>query len=294
MVRALGLDKDQVLMKKIGLVVKKRPEAERAALEASEWLRKRGIEVIIEQDILAISDLTSPFPNPPFDLSCVISFGGDGTFLGAAHWIEDSRIPILGINMGSLGFLTDVAGERIFSVLADVLSGDFCIEKRMLLSASVIRDGSEVIAQTVLNEVVINKGMLARIAHIRTSIDDLYLTTFKADGLIIATPTGSTAYSLSAGGPIMYPTLQTIIITPICPFTLTNRPLILPDHLVINANVGDKDYGSFLTLDGQVGSEITSEDIVVIQKAPHAIHLIKTRGYNYFEVLKNKLGWSGR
>ncbi|MBW2645262.1 MAG: NAD(+)/NADH kinase [Deltaproteobacteria bacterium] len=281
-------------MEKIGLVVQRKPKTEKLAHEVTEWLKERGIEVVVEQDILAISDLTSPFPKAPSDLSCVISFGGDGTFLGAVHWIQDSRIPVLGINMGSLGFLTEVSRGQIFPILEEMLAGSYVIEKRMLLTASVIRDGREVMAQTLLNDVVINKGMLARMAHIYTTIDDLYLTTFKADGLIIATPTGSTAYSLSAGGPIVYPTLSNIVITPICPFTLTNRPLILPDHVVIKAKVGDRDFGSFLTLDGQVGSDITSEDTVVIRKAPHTLHIIQTREYNYFEVLKTKLRWSGR
>lgn len=281
-------------MKKIGLVVQRKPKAETLAHKVAEWFKEKGVEVIVEQDILAISDLTSPFPKAPSDLSCVISFGGDGTFLGAAHWIQDSRIPILGINLGSLGFLTEVTGEQIFPIMEKIVAGSYMIEKRMLLSASVIRDGNEVMAQTVLNDIVINKGMLARIAHIRITIDDAYLTTFKADGLIIATPTGSTAYSLSAGGPIIYPTLRTILITPICPFTLTNRPLILPDHIVIKAKVGERDFGSFLTLDGQVGSDITSEDTVMIKKAPHTMHMIKTLEYNYFEVLKTKLRWSGR
>jgi NAD+ kinase len=281
-------------MKKIGLVVQRKPKAEKLGREVAEWLTEKGVKAIVEQDILAISDLTSPFPKVPSGLSCVITLGGDGTFLGAAHWIQDSRIPVLGINMGGLGFLTEVSGTEVFQILEAILAGSYMIEKRMLLAASVVRDGREVMTQTVFNEVVINKGMLARIAHINTVIDDAYVTTFKADGLIIATPSGSTAYSLSAGGPIVYPTLHTILVTPICPFTLTNRPLILPDHVVIQVKVGDRDFGSFLTLDGQVGADITSKETVVIKKAPHAIHIIKAPEYNYFEVLKTKLRWSGR
>ena len=281
-------------MKKIGLVIQRKPKAEKLAQEVAEWLKEKRVEVIVEQDILAISDLTSPFPKVPSDLSCVITLGGDGTFLGATHWIQDSRIPILGINMGGLGFLTEVSGAQVFQMLEEILAGSYVIEKRMLLEALVMRDDRAVMTQAVFNEVVINKGMLARIAHINTAIDDVYVTTFKADGLIIATPSGSTAYSLSAGGPIVYPTLHTILVTPICPFTLTNRPLILPDHVVIKVKVGDRDFGSFLTLDGQVGSDITSKDTVVIKKAPHPIHIIKVPGYNYFEVLKTKLRWSGR
>ncbi|MFH1077061.1 MAG: NAD(+)/NADH kinase [Pseudomonadota bacterium] len=279
---------------KIGFVVQKKPHAEALAREVKAWLEQRNIEVMFEQQILAISDLTSPFPKAPPDISFVISFGGDGTFLAAVHWIQERCIPVLGINMGSLGFLTEVPGEEVYRVLGDILAGRYLIEERMLISASVIREEKEVMSQTVLNDVVINKGLLARVAHIRTMINDAYLTIFKADGLIISTPTGSTAYSLSAGGPIIYPTLHSILVTPICPFTLTNRPLVLPDNAVINANVGEQDFGSFITLDGQVGADITAHDTVIIRKASYTAHIIKTCDYNYFDVLKAKLRWSGR
>ena len=148
--------------------------------------------------------------------------------------------------------------------------------------------------QSVLNDVVINKEALARIAHIHTFIDDAYLTTFKADGLIVASPTGSTAYSLSAGGPIVHPSLKTIIMTPICPFTLINRPLILPDDATIRIRIGERDSNIFLTFDGQVGLHVTHDDEIIVHKAPHTIHTIQVPGQSYYDVLKAKLSWSGR
>jgi NAD+ kinase len=151
-----------------------------------------------------------------------------------------------------------------------------------------------VACQTVLNDVVINKEALARIAHIHAYIDNDYLTTFKADGLIVSTPTGSTAYSLSAGGPIVHPSLKTIILTPICPFTLINRPLILPDDASIRINVDERDSNIFLTFDGQVGLHVTHRDSIVVEKAPHTIHMMKIPGQSYYDVLKAKLSWSGR
>jgi NAD+ kinase len=178
--------------------------------------------------------------------------------------------------------------------MEDIISGNFTTEERILLSAKVLRDGEAVTCQTVLNDVVINKEALARIAHIKTSIDDYYLTTFKADGLIVATPTGSTAYSLSAGGPIVHPSLKTIILTPICPFTLTNRPLILPDTVIVKIELDERDSNVFLTFDGQVGLEVTHEDSIVIQKASHTIRMLRPSGLRYRDVLKAKLRWGGR
>jgi NAD+ kinase len=158
----------------------------------------------------------------------------------------------------------------------------------------VLRDGEAVTCQTVLNDVVVNKEALARIAHIKTYIDDYYLTTFKADGLIVCTPTGSTAYSLSAGGPIVHPSLKMIILTPICPFTLTNRPLILPDTVIVKIELDERDSNVFLTFDGQVGLQVTHEDSIVIQKATHTIHMLRPHGLRYCDVLKAKLRWGGR
>ena len=285
-------------MKKIGIFVKDQQEAIDKAGELETWLKSKGIEVFTKQNVPApITSkecLVENIPRAPSDLSCVVVLGGDGTFLSAIRWIQDTGVPILGVNLGAFGFLTESSANRLFPIMEDIISGTFTTEERILLSAKVLRDGEAVTCQTVLNDVVINKEALARIAHIKTSIDDYYLTTFKADGLIVATPTGSTAYSLSAGGPIVHPSLKTIILTPICPFTLTNRPLILPDTVIVKIELDERDSNVFLTFDGQVGLEVTHEDSVVIQKASHTIHMLRPSGLRYRDVLKAKLRWGGR
>jgi NAD+ kinase len=285
-------------MKKIGIFIKDQEEAIDKAGKLETWLQSKGIEVFTKQNVPApITSkecLVENIPRAPSDLSCVVVLGGDGTFLSAIRWIQDTGVPILGMNLGAFGFLTESSANRLFPIMEDIISGNFTTEERILLSAKVLRDGEAVTCQTVLNDVVINKEALARIAHIKTSIDDYYLTTFKADGLIVATPTGSTAYSLSAGGPIVHPSLKTIILTPICPFTLTNRPLILPDTVIVKIELDERDSNVFLTFDGQVGLEVTHEDSIVIQKASHTIRMLRPSGLRYRDVLKAKLRWGGR
>lgn len=285
-------------MKRIGIVVKAQKEAIEKADELETWLKAMEIQVITRQNIPAPITSRHRFveniPKAPPDLSCIVVLGGDGTFLSAVRWVQDTGIPILGVNLGAFGFLTEATAEQLFPIMEKVIKDDFATEERILLSAKVVRAGEEVACQTVLNDVVVNKEALARIAHIHTYIDDDYLTTFKADGLIVATPTGSTAYSLSAGGPIVYPSLETIILTPICPFTLINRPLILPDTVTIKIRLEERESNIFLTFDGQVGLDVTHQDAIIVRKAPHTIHMIKTPGQSYYDVLKAKLSWSGR
>ena len=285
-------------MKKIGILVKAQQEAIDKAKELETWLKAKGIEVLTKQNVPSPIDskecLVENIPKAPSDLSCVVVLGGDGTFLSAIRWIQDTGVPILGMNLGAFGFLTESSVNRLFPIMEDIISGAFTTEERILLSASVLRDGEAVTCQTVLNDVVVNKEALARIAHIKTYINDYYLTTFKADGLIVCTPTGSTAYSLSAGGPIVHPSLKTIILTPICPFTLTNRPLILPDTVIVKIELDERDSNVFLTFDGQVGLQVTHEDSIVIQKATHTIHMLRPHGLRYCDVLKAKLRWGGR
>jgi NAD+ kinase len=285
-------------MKKIGIVVKDQKEAVEKAEELETWLKAKGIEVIVRQNIPApITSrecLVENIAKASLDISCIVVLGGDGTFLSAVRWIQDTGIPVLGVNLGAFGFLTEASADRLFPVIEDIINDAFTTEERILLSAQVLRDGKAIACQTVLNDVVVNKEALARIAHIRTYIDDNYLTTFHADGLIVATPTGSTAYSLSAGGPIVYPSLETIILTPICPFALTNRSLILPDSAAITIKLDERDSNVFLTFDGQVGLHVTYRDSIFIQKAPHTIRMIRTTGVNYYDVLKAKLKWGRR
>ena len=281
-------------MKKIGLVIKSDAKAKRKADELEKWLRSKKIEIIRKKNVEpgqknAAGSLS---PAPP-DLDCIFALGGDGTFLSAVRWIGDQDIPILGIKFGKVGFLAEIAEERLYAAAEKVLKGDFSLKSRMRLCVKVIRQNETLAQKTVLNDVVINRGALARLAHIETYIDDHYLTTYSADGLIVATPTGSTAYSLAAGGPVIHPGVPGIILTPICPFTLTNRPLIVPESANIKIRLVKSSSDIILTFDGQKGLEINDRDEIVIQKGSHPINLITLPDRQYFDILKNKLKWSG-
>jgi NAD+ kinase len=278
----------------IGLVVKADPEAAEKADELERWLEKKGIRA---------TRIRSPKPDrgvpgraqaeAPPELDCVFVLGGDGTFLTAARWIGDRSIPILGIKFGQVGYLAAVQAENLFGAVEAVLEGALVTETRMRLFVELLRDGQTVVSEAVLNDVVINKGALARLAHIQTEIDGRYLTTYSADGLIIATPTGSTAYSLAAGGPVIHPAVPGIILTPICPFTLTNRPLIIPDRSEITLRLGEKSTDIMLTMDGQEGFEVRAKDVIRVRKHPHSLKMLTFPGQRYYDVLKAKLRWSG-
>jgi len=228
-------------------------------------------------------------PDHPLDL--VLVLGGDGTLLKAARLYGGRGAPILGVNLGGLGFLTEINLEEFYTILETILQGEFQTEARMMLSAEIIRQGLRLAPTTFLNDAVINKGALARIVDLETSIDNLFLTSYRGDGLIVSTPTGSTAYNLAAGGPILHPALQTMILTPICPFTLTNRPIIVQDNSVIDIRLGSKARDVWVTFDGQIGYPLEAGDLVRIKKAPVQIELIKSPFKNYFEILRTKLKW---
>lgn len=283
------------VLKKIGLVVKTDTEAIRKADEFENWLRARNVSVVRKENLLSGFGPTNKqhILSAPADLFCVFVLGGDGTFLSAVRWIGNQNIPILGTKFGEVGFLAEITEDRLFSAAETILNNDFATNLRMRLLVKVIRDGEELVRETVLNDVVINKGALARLAHIRTYINDHYLTTYRADGLILSTPTGSTAYSLAAGGPIIHPEVPGIIMTPICPFTLTNRPLIVPDSVRIKIQLNEKSSNIMLTFDGQSGLEINERDIILVEKGPQPVRMITMPDQHYFDVLKAKLRWSG-
>lgn len=290
-------------MKRIGIIAKQnKPEAVPIVRNLVEWLRPKKIEVYIEEGIgkLFRPPLTGPHLNSvgrediPTHTEMIIVLGGDGTLLSVARLVGDYEVPILGVNLGGLGFLTEITLEELYRVLERVVQGDFVTDERVVLNAAVIRRGERMVEFTVLNDAVINKGALARIVDLETTINGEYLTTFKSDGLIISTPTGSTAYNLSAGGPIVYPSLHCIIITPICPHTLTNRPIVIPDDVEIRAMLKTKQQEVILTLDGQQGFTLEFEDVVEVRKAEGRILLIKSPYRHYFEVLREKLKWGGR
>jgi NAD+ kinase len=224
----------------------------------------------------------------------IIVLGGDGTLLNVSRHGKRKEVPILGVNLGGLGFLTETSVEELSTTLAKVLKGDYVISRRIMLDVTVKREGEGIFSITLLNDAVITKDALARIIDIETYVNDEYLTTFKADGLIFSTPTGSTGYSLAAGGPLIYPSLPNMVVTPICPHTLTNRPIILPENVEVRARLKSKDEKVILTLDGQVGFPLEYDDEVTIKKSSHAVNLIKSSSRGYFEILRTKLKWGAR
>ncbi|MDD2603625.1 MAG: NAD(+)/NADH kinase [Desulfobacterales bacterium] len=279
---------------KIGLVVKSEPLAQRKAEEITALLAQRQVAVVrhpVSRPDLQWHEKSDP--GAPADLAFVLVLGGDGTFLSAGRWIGDQPIPILGVKFGEVGFLAAVAEGQMNAVVQDLLAHGFTTSSRMRLQVEVVREGRTVARETVLNDLVINKGALARLASIETFIDDHYLTTYRADGLIVATPTGSTAYSLAAGGPVLHPRVPGILLTPICPFTLTNRPLIVPDSVRIEIRLAKGASDIALTFDGQVGLAIDERDCIQVRQSPQPLQMIEIPGSQYFDVLKTKLRWSG-
>jgi len=290
-------------MKRIGIIAKQnKPEAVTLTGRLVEWLQPKGVEVYIEEGIEKSlrPNLRASFLNPvkkeeiPSHAEMIIVLGGDGTLLSVARLVGSHEVPILGVNLGGLGFLTEITLEELYRVLERVIQGDFVTDERVVFHAAVIRRGERLAEFIVLNDAVINKGALARIIDLETTINGEYLTTFKSDGLIISTPTGSTAYNLSAGGPIAYPSLHCIIITPICPHTLTNRPIVIPDDVEVRAILRSKQQEVILTLDGQQGFVLEFDDVVEVKKAEGKILLIKSPYRHYFEVLREKLKWGER
>ncbi len=290
-------------MKRIGIYAKcSHPDAVSVALQVAEWLRDRGMEVLLEKNLalkMGREDWAAYEREVvPGLVDLIIVLGGDGTLISVARQVarHDSErdIPILGINLGSLGFLAEITRQETFVFLERVLEGDFKVSTRMMLEAVIWRNGREAGRYRVLNDVVINKGAIARIIDMVVSVGDAYLTTFKADGLIIATPTGSTAYNLSAGGPIISPGLHCFVITPICPHMLANRPLIVSDEVTIRIEVNSKDEDVFFTADGQVGMDLQAGDLIEVRKSARGTQLVDSPSKNYFEVLRTKLGWGER
>jgi NAD+ kinase len=235
-----------------------------------------------------------------------ISLGGDGTLIHAARILQGNPVPVLGVNLGFLGFLTEIPVSYALPMLQETLAGDYLVEPRRKLRVRLLRtteSASEITSERfpesildteALNDVVINKGTLSRIADFEASIDGTIITSYKADGIIVSTPTGSTGYSLSASGPIVHPTIQAIIITPICPHTLTQRPIVVPDHQTITLRLVNTKADIYLTLDGQEGMALQANDRVEIGPSPNPFLLIKNRSLDYFTMLRTKLRWGER
>ncbi len=281
-------------MRHIAVIYKRlRPEALDLSREIIRWLEAGHIQSFCMEnpDNPNLKPENSFQTEIPQDTEIVVVLGGDGTLLSVARLLQNRTTPVIGINLGGLGFLTEFNRESCFKELHEIIQGHYEIEDRMRLQVSVQRRGTLIFNQVILNDAVLNKAALARIIDIITTIDGSYLTCYRGDGLIVATPTGSTAYNLSAGGPIVYPTAKAIIITPICSFTLNNRPLVLPPEATIAMELKNPMPDVTLTCDGQVGCNLEKDDKIVIKAAPTPLRLIKTPSVNYFEILRSKLKW---
>jgi NAD+ kinase len=283
-------------MKKIGIICKTgRPEPEEILKELLPWLGEKGYETFVDSEAAAKLNIKG-FSRTEVAAAAdvILVLGGDGTMLSVSRLVAGRGLPILGINLGSMGFITEINRDEIYGAVQAMLSDSCSVEERMMLSARIHRLGEKIAEHTVLNDVVINKGALARIIDLETFVNGIYVTTYKADGLVISTPTGSTAYSLSAGGPILYPTLDSIVLTPICPHTLTNRPIVLPDDFKIDVILKTQSEDVYLTLDGQVGFSLRKDDVIGITKSELKTRLLIPCERDYFEILRNKLRWGER
>lgn len=286
------------LVQAVGIISRpRRGEIAAVAPGLLAWLQEQGVNVFCDsetaecipsscnvkarEEIPALSDL-------------LIVLGGDGTLLAAARLLGERNVPILPVNLGGLGFLTSVTLEDLYPVLEQAIKGRARFSERVMLESRVMRQGKPVHCARALNDAVLNKAALARIIDLELRVNGEFVCNYKADGLIVATPTGSTAYSLSAGGPIMYPIVSAFVITPICPHTLTNRPLVIPDSAKIEIGFAAGEAPIYLTVDGQVGVELHASDVVALSAAAERLRLVRPQQKSYFSVLRDKLKWGER
>ncbi|MFC1549381.1 NAD(+)/NADH kinase [Nitrospirota bacterium] len=287
-------------MNSVTIICKKdRPEPEEILRSLVPWLRDHGLEVLMfphatesvsRTGIEGIDACPQEQIAERTDMAVVL--GGDGTMLGAARLLAPAGIPILGVNLGELGFITEVASLEVLSVMESVLKDRCCIEERTMLTATILGgiDGRE---RPALNDILVTRGSTPRIIALEVSVNGKFVNTFRADGIVVATPTGSTAYSLSADGPILYPTLNTLVMTPVCPHTLTNRPIVLPDDVEIRITLKSAEEATVMH-DGQVAGNIEAGQTVVIRTSPYKARLIMPPNRDHFAVLRGKLGWGSR
>ena len=283
--------------KKIGVFCKpKAPSATDILGRLIPWLRKQNYHIFLDTGTAAIINETSSYEKREISQQAdlLIVLGGDGTLLSVARAAHPHNIPILAVNLGSLGFLAEISIDELYPTLENILAGKFEIENRMLLNACIWRNGEKVEDHNVLNDVVINKGAVARIISLQVLVNGQYMTSYRADGLIIATPTGSTAYSLSAGGPIIHPSMHTLVLSPICPFTLTNRSILIPDQSIIQVKLAAEYDDVRVTLDGQEGYDMRAGDILEIKKTKTSLQLIRGPNKNYYQILRDKLHWGSQ
>jgi NAD+ kinase len=287
-------------IKRIGIVLKPhQPDALKTMCELTVWLAERGISLIggpeiererIEQQTGCAVEQVEP-ENIAARADLIIVLGGDGTMIATARLMGDAEVPVLGVNYGGLGYLAEFRIEEVYEALESILAGNYRLDERVMLAVELVRGDQPVTRNRVLNDVVINKSALARIIEIEAYLNQQFVNSFRADGLIVSTPTGSTAYNLSAGGPVIFPSMNAVVITPICPFTLSNRPIVVPDDAVIELRLKTDQEDVALTLDGQVGFPLKVEDRVVIHKSQTTFNLVQPTNRNYFDVLRDKLRW---
>jgi NAD+ kinase len=272
------------------------PHASTILSDLVRWWKEHGVETRLDQESARYlgSDAGLAREQVPEGAQLVMVLGGDGTLLAAARAVAGREIPLFPVNLGGLGFLTAITLEQLYPELENALNGRQHVVPRRMLHGEVQRGGQAVASYEALNDIVISKTQIARMIDLETFVDGQYVSTFKADGLIIATPTGSTAYSLSAGGPIVYPAVEALCITPVCPHMLTNRPVLVPNTSVIEIVCKASHKEVYLTIDGQVGEPLAENDRVVCRSSRHQVHLIRPPNMFFFDVLRQKLKWGER
>lgn len=284
-------------MQRVAIVSKPNKEELSTILpDLVEWLKRHDYDPVLDDEsgvYCQAAPVVKREELPGLEPSLVIVLGGDGTLLSAARALSGRDIPLFAVNLGNLGFLTAITTDELYPQLERVLAGDYRVSRRRMLHTEVWRRGQLAGAYEALNDVSLAKADIARIIDVEVHVDDHFMCLYKADGLIVSTPTGSTAYSLSAGGPIMVPEVGALCITPICPHMLTNRPVIVPDDAVIQLTVCSENV-TFLTADGQVGEQLERGDRVVCRRSEHTVSLIRPEGAAFFDVLREKLKWGGR
>ena len=279
----------------VGLVAKyHEPKAAQMVRWLIPWLKKRGKKVCVENGLVRRGVRSCSKKEMAAEADLIISLGGDGTLLNIAPLVVRPEVPILGVNLGGLGFITEVAVSELESVLRKTLDGDYEVEKRMTLEVRVISKKGRTRIFRILNDAVIAKGARSRIIDLETYVGEDYLCTYRADGLIISTPTGSTAYSLAAAGPILEPTLGAIVLAPICPHTLTNRPIVVPSNAAIRVTLRSFGDTVFFSPDGQKGARLYNGDKVEARDYGMPVSLIKLPSRSYYEILREKLKWGER
>ena len=286
------------MIRAAGIICKPIPEMVTAVVpELRRWLETRNVEVFVDPRTRTTLDPTGPAmtrEEMAAKVDLVIVLGGDGTLLAAARALSGHEVPILAVNLGGLGFLTSVTLEELYPVLQTILAGAHLTSERMMLEAEIVHSNKPAERLTALNDAVANKAALARMLDFDVHVDHHHVGRYRADGLIVATPTGSTAYSLAAGGPIIHPDLDAFVITPICPHMLTNRPLVVPGSARIGLDFTPANEPVYITLDGQIGFQLQPQDRVVITKAATKVQVVNPPRKTYYEILRNKLRWGER